>query len=556
MTLTRTEDFAPPSRGDAVLFELKTSLFRLRRLFHDALSGPKWLARGDPADFGFVVAQSRTPLWSEVPASERALQRGKVQNLRVAARKLDGTLMTTDAVFSFWKQLGRASAMRGFARGRMLKEGCIVPATGGGLCQLSNALYDVALKAGLEIVERHAHSRRVPGSQAIQSRDATVAWNYVDLRFRSRVPMLLRARLDASDLIVELQGQTAQSTRDFAPSADTRRDAQSCESCDRTSCFRHGVAASEGKRAVLVDEYWPEFDAFVSGGLLCLPIKGPAQYGWTTEKFASVQTATLTTLHRSFTMRRVPDGPKRRALELAMSGRLARRYAKYLDADVTEIVVAQSLLPTLWRDGHLGGRKFSVLMTRLPMRALQERLDTVSRHHPERATLKDFRADPALLCAEDEALAAADAIVTPHADIAALFGDRAIVLNWKTPQPRFRHAPGSRRIAFPGPTIARKGAYELREAARALNLEVVLLGSDLEGTDFWAGVRTTRDISNGVAAFVQPAFLEDKPRKLLAALAGGIPVIATAACGLPPQPGLTLVPAGDADALIAALGAL
>jgi len=556
MTLAQTNAFEPPSRGDAVLFELKASVFRLERLFRDALTGPKRLAKGDPVEFGYVIAQSRTPLWAEVPAAERTLQRGKVQNLRLAARQLDGTLLMPGAIFSFWKQLGRASAMRGFARGRMLKEGCIVPVTGGGLCQLSNALYEVALKANLEVLERHAHSRRVPGSQAMQGRDATVAWNYVDLRFRSRAPMLLRVRLDTGDLIVELLGQTSQDAHEFAPLPDTRRDAQSCEGCDQTSCFRHGVAATEGKRAVLVDEYWPEFDAFVSGGLLCLPMKGPPQYGWTTQKFEAVKAAALTTLRRSFAMRRVENGPRRRALELATSERLARCYAKHLDADVTQIVVAQSLLPTLWRDGHLGGRKFSVLMTRLPMRVLQERLDVVSQRHPEWATLKDFRADPALLSAEDEALAAADAIVTPHMDIAALLGNRAIVLDWRTPTARFRHAPGSRRIAFPGPTIARKGAYELREAARALDLEVVLLGSDLEGMEFWKGIRTSRGIGDGVAAFVQPAFLEDKPRKLLAALASGIPVIATAACGLPPRSDLTRVPPGDTAGLIAALEAI
>jgi len=180
------------------------------------------------------------------------------------------------------------------------------------------------------------------------------------------------------------------------------------------------------------------------------------------------------------------------------------------------------------------------------MAEIQARLDAASRAHPGRATLADFRADAA---AETEALAATDTIVTPHAEIASLFGDRAVLLPWTTPKLRFKYAPGSRRIAFAGPTIARKGAYELRDAARALDLEVVLLGNELEGVDFWHGVRTSRDIGDGVAAFVQPAFLEDKPRKLLAALASGIPVIATPACGIVPRDGLTLVPAGDTEVL-------
>jgi len=59
--------------------------------------------------------------------------------------------------------------------GRQLREGCLFPAIGGGLCQLSNALYDVSLQAECEIVERHPHSRIVPGSAAARDRDAAIA---------------------------------------------------------------------------------------------------------------------------------------------------------------------------------------------------------------------------------------------------------------------------------------------------------------------------------------------------------------------------------------------
>jgi hypothetical protein len=566
MTLVREHDWAPPSRAGAVLFQLKALAFRLKRLARDAAAGPVRLPRADAEAFAVTIAASRTPLWAEVSAAERALQRGKVQNLRVAARHLDGTLLGPGAVFSFWKQLGRASRPRGFAKGRMLREGCIVPATGGGLCQLSNALYDVALQAGCEIVERHAHSRRVPGSRAEQGRDATVAWNYVDLRFKSALPLLLRVRLDARALIVELKSSHDAAPRPTAPGHDApRADAQSCETCDDTACFRHGAAASEGRKAWLVDEFWPEFDAYIAANksardLLCLPLDGARwrrpQYGWTTTGVGEVRTATLTTLARALMMRGSAQGPQRRMRELRAADALARRFATTLDADVTALCVTQALLPSLWRDGHLSGRTFEMLMTRLPMGMLQDRLDTAARNAPEHTSLADFRADPALVRAEREALAAAERIVTPHADIAALFGSRAVLLDWTASRTRFKHAPGSRRIAFPGPTIARKGAYALREAARALDLEIVLLGSELEGADFWRGVRTTRDMADGVAAFVQPALIEDKPRKLLAALASHIPIIATRECGIAPREGLTLIEAGDRSALITALEAL
>jgi hypothetical protein len=59
-----------------------------------------------------------------------------------------------------------------------------------------------------------------------------------------------------------------------------------------------------------------------------------------------------------------------------------------------------------------------------------------------------------------------------------------------------------------------------------------------------------------VAAAVQPAHVEERPRHLRAALAAGVSVIATAACGLAAQPGLTLVPANDPQALREALSVI
>jgi glycosyltransferase involved in cell wall biosynthesis len=83
----------------------------------------------------------------------------------------------------------------------------------------------------------------------------------------------------------------------------------------------------------------------------------------------------------------------------------------------------------------------------------------------------------------------------------------------------------------------------------------------LEGADFWRGVRVRADPAGkgpgqwlrDVAAVVQPALVEDQPRRLLAALAAAVPVIATAACGIPAREGLVLVPAGDGAKLSAAL---
>ena len=235
---------------------------------------------------------------------------------------------------------------------------------------------------------------------------------------------------------------------------------------------------------------------------------------------------------------------------------VAAALARRLTPEITSLAVAQSYVPFLWRDGVLGGRAFSVLMSRLPMTVLQSRLDSASAAHPERATLADFRAPAWFVEAETEALAAAIEIITPHREIAELFGPRATRLAWsQRPLATEPQVWGQiRRVVFPGPTVARKGAYALREAAIALDLEVMLLGAELEGPAFWREVRTipAGDWSD-VDAMVQPAIVEEQPRRLLEALAKGLRVVATEACGLDPQPGLILVEPDNVAALIAAL---
>jgi len=565
---------AVPTRFSAFIFHAKVMAHRARRTVRNLIDQAPRLEQINRADFSVILAEVRSPLWSDGRSAERRLQLGKVHNLRRAVRAFDRLLMPQGATFSFWRQLGRPSRRRGFVTGRMLQQGCLVPATGGGLCQFSNALYQAALASGCEIAERHAHSRRVPGSAAARGGDATVAWNYVDLRFRAHAPLLIEARLTRDELVVRFRGHQSASTvtaNEQTIAAFTPPAAATCGTCEQTTCFRHEGVAPEarGRTAYLLDECWPEFREYVrnvrdAGDVLGIALDGArfglARYAWDTRGFAKVVTAPLAAAGRALALRRLKQqGPARRAAELRGAARLARRLARALTPDVTEVCVAQSLLPFLWREGHLGGRRFTVLLTRLPMHLLHARLDAAAAAHPERASLADFRAPDWLIEAEREALAQAERVVTPHAELADLFADKALRVAWQLPpaRPGGREKAAPRRIAFPGPTVARKGAFELRQVARELDLEVMLLGSKLEGPGFWDGVRVRRpgdaDWLDRVAAVVQPAHVEERPRHLLAALAAGVPVIATAACGLAPQAGLTLVPADDPQALYDAL---
>jgi glycosyltransferase involved in cell wall biosynthesis len=130
---------------------------------------------------------------------------------------------------------------------------------------------------------------------------------------------------------------------------------------------------------------------------------------------------------------------------------------------------------------------------------------------------------------------------------------------WKMPAAPGASSKGASRVILPASTLGRKGAYELREAAKTLGFELVCLGGIIESKDFWQGVKMHRPAEgagswlDGAAAVVLPAFVEHRPRRLLAALAAGVPVITTPQCGLGDMPGVTEVPAGDAAALTSAL---
>lgn len=462
-----------PSRGEALSFFLKSRLLMLRRVWQERRGGVVVHPIGDGQCELPLAAEVRAPLWTQVSPAEFALTAGKVQNLRVAARLLNGVEVVAGGVFSFWKQVGRTTLRRGFTQGRELRSGCLVPATGGGLCQLTGLLYEAALSAGLEVVERHAHSRTLPGVPLPLERDATVFWNYVDLRLRGDVAWRLEVELTAADLVVRLRRAGAVGAERClkdprpgwtgAPVLHRAAAEGDCHTCGVTSCFRHpsanqGFAPAVGHSAFLLDGRWPELDAWCRrhtrpGDHWFTPLDGrrwkKPNYAWSPPPETRVEHATWETLARSWRQRKLPgQGALRQRFLLEAQRRLALNLGGRIDPQARHLIVSQTLLPHLWRAGHLGGRSFDVLVSRWPMEDLQARLDAAAARHPDAGTLTDFRAEEALLRAESAALAAAARLVTPHREIAQHFRARAILLDWEFPDENPRQAmPAVRRSA-------------------------------------------------------------------------------------------------------------
>jgi vancomycin resistance protein VanW len=121
----------------------------------------------------------------------------KVHNIALALKRVNNLVIPPGALFSFWHVVGRPTGARGFVPGRSLLAGQLCPDYGGGLCQLSGLIYYVSLMAGLEILERHPHSRDLDDDQtryAPLGADATVAYGFKDLRVLNpyRFPVCFR----------------------------------------------------------------------------------------------------------------------------------------------------------------------------------------------------------------------------------------------------------------------------------------------------------------------------------------------------------------------------
>lgn len=125
-------------------------------------------------------------------------------NAMRAASALEGAVLRPGGILSFNAKVGPCTADQGYRKAAVSYDGELVPAFGGGVCQTSTTLYNAALLAGLEIVERHCH--HWPPPYIPPGRDAAVAYPGVDLRIRNpyRHPVRLRARITRDVLSLSL----------------------------------------------------------------------------------------------------------------------------------------------------------------------------------------------------------------------------------------------------------------------------------------------------------------------------------------------------------------
>lgn len=107
----------------------------------------------------------------------------RTTNLRLAASKMNGTVVVPGGTFSFNGVVGPRTASRGYKAAAIYSDGTVVNDVGGGICQVVTTLYNAAIKSNMTITERRNHSF-LP-TYADPGYDATVVYGSQDFKFKN-----------------------------------------------------------------------------------------------------------------------------------------------------------------------------------------------------------------------------------------------------------------------------------------------------------------------------------------------------------------------------------
>ncbi|HTB21460.1 MAG TPA: VanW family protein [bacterium] len=490
---------------DRWLFRASVLVHQVRRTIENqGQNTPALQQRNRIGEFSHTVGESYTEIFGP-RSEERVFELGKQRNLELAVRVLDGLVIPAGEVFSFWRQLGRPTKRRGFQVGREIRWGCLVPTVGGGLCQLSGALYECALKTGATIIETHRHTRQFAPGTYHSERDATVFWNYVDLRFRHSQDLYLEVSITEQNLKVVFRSkERASGKRLFADPGTASELAEDCLTCGKTECFNHSETRKIATEASSAFEERGQSSGYTRARLRFLKAAGAIDFRLRLRFGASVGAAAL---HRA---------------------RIEAAWYRILFAHIrARLLLSQATAPLLLDWLQARGITYEIALEHLPLGLLQERLNFLASQYPEDRLVRDFRAPNSFVDDEAKAINSAASLTTTHPWLAELFPS-AVFTDQFASRTQMRQSTGTRHLlVFPGPAMVREGVNEVLEVANRMGLKVVSPHASAKVVRGLDHVDVGELKWDEVFAYVHPCVF-DQPNSLLnRALMEGVPIIGT-----------------------------
>lgn len=214
----------------------------------------------------------------------------RLTNLRLACAAINGYCVQPGETFSFNEVVGPRTKARGYQIATVYQSGELAEDIGGGVCQVSTTLWNAAMKANCEIVERHEHSR--PVAYVDRGKDATVSYGSQDMKFKntSSSPMYIVAYVSSNKRVYcEIYGELFPDGKYITIEAKTT---QKIEPGEPTYTYnplldagttRTITEARTGYRAEAYRVYWNGDGTEIKRELLCQsyykPARGEIEYG-------------------------------------------------------------------------------------------------------------------------------------------------------------------------------------------------------------------------------------------------------------------------------------
>lgn len=163
----------------------------------------------------------------------------RTENLRIAARTVNGTLVLPGETFSLNAVLGKRTPEKGYNQAPAISGGRLVNDYGGGVSQMATTIFNNVFFAGLEDVYHKPHSFYI--SRYPEGREATVNYPTVDLKWRndSGTAVLIKANV-TSTVNVTFYGTK---TWDIAASRGSRSNFRTAKTVydDQPGCVAQGA---------------------------------------------------------------------------------------------------------------------------------------------------------------------------------------------------------------------------------------------------------------------------------------------------------------------------
>lgn len=118
----------------------------------------------------------------------------RTTNLKIASKKINGTIIQPGETFDFNKVVGSRTAAKGYKKAHVFTSpNSTTMGLAGGICQVASTVFNTALISNVKIVERHQHSQRV--SYVPLGRDAAISGNVQNFRWKNNTKYAIKIKM-------------------------------------------------------------------------------------------------------------------------------------------------------------------------------------------------------------------------------------------------------------------------------------------------------------------------------------------------------------------------